>query len=84
VVLLRGAGHLDPLSERWRGLMAELMVAHLDHAADPAAMRGALTAAVARAAKDRHNLVGAVTDPAADSDTNQAALAPLRRILSQR
>ncbi|MBK6846167.1 MAG: alpha/beta hydrolase [Proteobacteria bacterium] len=84
VVLLRGAGHLDPLGERWRRLMAELMVAHLDHAADPAAMREALSAAVGRAAKDGHTLVGAVTDPNADSETNQAALAPLRRILGQR
>ncbi|MBK8480984.1 MAG: alpha/beta hydrolase [Proteobacteria bacterium] len=81
LVLLRGAGHLDAISERWRSVVAELMAAHLDHAAAPPAMRDALAAASARAAKAGHSIVGAVTDPAAGPEETQAALAPLRRIL---
>lgn len=57
------------------------MAAHLDDAAEPAAMREALAVASARAAQAGHSIVGAVTDPAASPEETQAALAPLRRIL---
>lgn len=81
LVLLRGAGHLDGISEAWSPVVAGLMAAHLDHAANPAAMCEAVADAVARAAKDGRTIVGVVTDPAAAAEANADALRPLRRIL---
>lgn len=84
LVLLRGAGHLDAISEGWGPAVAGLMAAHLDHAADPAAMREAVAAAGARAAKDGRTIVGVVTDPAVAVEANAEALRPLGQILLRR